>query len=240
MRTFLAAMWPTFFIRVSPASRNAKPACMNITSTAAKTTHTVDAAIVNSLVVMRLRPPPGACPSDLLALRKEGARGGSTGSPMAPSLHEHDVAPGAVEPAQPLAQPHDAEAAAPVQLDARGVLGEDAGLQRPDAAQLAALDERLEQGSADAAAAGSFRDVDALLGDACVDAPAGVRPERRPAEHLAVLLGDEPVLLEVSGVPVLPGRRLGLEGRDPGRDALLVDRLHGGPVAFGHGPDHAS
>ena len=28
-------MWPTFFIRVSPASRKAKPACMNITSTAA-------------------------------------------------------------------------------------------------------------------------------------------------------------------------------------------------------------
>ena len=30
-RTFFAAMWPTFFIRVRPASRNAKPACMNIT-----------------------------------------------------------------------------------------------------------------------------------------------------------------------------------------------------------------
>ena len=28
---FFAAMWPTFFIRVRPASRKAKPACMNIT-----------------------------------------------------------------------------------------------------------------------------------------------------------------------------------------------------------------
>src|SRR5215212_521995 len=42
MSTFFAAMWPAFFIRVSPASRNAKPACMNITSTAAITTQTVE------------------------------------------------------------------------------------------------------------------------------------------------------------------------------------------------------
>src|SRR5438445_6907813 len=45
MRTFLPAMWPAFFIRVRPASRNAKPACMNITSTAVMTTQMVDAAI---------------------------------------------------------------------------------------------------------------------------------------------------------------------------------------------------
>src|SRR5439155_19356960 len=45
MRTFLPAMWPAFFIRVRPASRKAKPACMNITSTAVMTTQMVDAAI---------------------------------------------------------------------------------------------------------------------------------------------------------------------------------------------------
>src|SRR5215467_14592844 len=50
MRTFLAAMWPTFFIRVRPASRNAKPACMNITSTAVTTTQIVLAAISRSLL----------------------------------------------------------------------------------------------------------------------------------------------------------------------------------------------
>ena len=49
MRTFFAAMCPTFFIRVSPASRNAKPACMNITRTAAMTTQIVLAAIASSL-----------------------------------------------------------------------------------------------------------------------------------------------------------------------------------------------
>src|SRR4029079_2134199 len=43
-------MWPTFFIRVRPASRNAKPACMNITSTAAITTQTVLTAIPRSLL----------------------------------------------------------------------------------------------------------------------------------------------------------------------------------------------
>ena len=42
MRTFLPAMWPAFFIRVRPASRKAKPACMNITSTAVMTTQIVD------------------------------------------------------------------------------------------------------------------------------------------------------------------------------------------------------
>ena len=50
MRTFFAAMWPTFFIRVSPASRKAKPACMNITSIAARTTQTVLAAMASSLL----------------------------------------------------------------------------------------------------------------------------------------------------------------------------------------------
>src|ERR671932_607402 len=48
MSTFLPAMCPAFFIRVSPASRNAKPACMNITRTAATTTQIVLAAIRRS------------------------------------------------------------------------------------------------------------------------------------------------------------------------------------------------
>src|SRR5436853_4797386 len=48
MRTFFPAMWPAFFIRVSPASRKAKPACMNITSTAVTTTQIVLAAISRS------------------------------------------------------------------------------------------------------------------------------------------------------------------------------------------------
>src|SRR4029079_8656376 len=49
MRMFLPAMWPAFFIRVRPASRKAKPACMNMTSTAVTTTQIVLAAINRSL-----------------------------------------------------------------------------------------------------------------------------------------------------------------------------------------------
>src|SRR5438552_17361811 len=41
-------MCAAFFIRVRPASRNAKPACMNITSTAVTTTQIVLAAIRRS------------------------------------------------------------------------------------------------------------------------------------------------------------------------------------------------
>src|SRR6185437_5708208 len=48
MRTFLPAMCAAFFIRVRPASRNAKPACMNMTRTAVTTTQIVLAAIRRS------------------------------------------------------------------------------------------------------------------------------------------------------------------------------------------------
>src|SRR5213083_1928542 len=48
MSTFLPAMCAAFFIRVRPASRKAKPACMNITSTAVTTTQIVLAAISRS------------------------------------------------------------------------------------------------------------------------------------------------------------------------------------------------
>src|SRR6478752_986606 len=58
MRTFLPAMCPAFFIRVRPASRKAKPACMNITSTAVMTTQIVDAAISSSCLDMELHLLP--------------------------------------------------------------------------------------------------------------------------------------------------------------------------------------
>src|SRR5215471_8368075 len=41
-------MCPAFFMRVSPASRNAKPACMNMTRTAVTTTQMVLAAMSRS------------------------------------------------------------------------------------------------------------------------------------------------------------------------------------------------
>src|SRR3954453_18314726 len=53
-------MCPAFFMRVNPASRNAKPACMNITSTAVTTTQIVDAATRRSCLAIELLPR-GAC-----------------------------------------------------------------------------------------------------------------------------------------------------------------------------------
>jgi hypothetical protein len=50
MRTFLPAMCAAFFMRVRPASRKAKPACMNITRIAAMTTQIVFAAMSRSLL----------------------------------------------------------------------------------------------------------------------------------------------------------------------------------------------
>ena len=52
------------------------------------------------------------------------------------------------------------------------VLGQDAGEQRPVAGRLGGRDERFEQAPADAATSGGLRDVDALPGDAAVDAAA--------------------------------------------------------------------
>src|SRR5438094_398938 len=60
MRTFLPAMWPAFFIRVRPASRKAKPACMNITRMAVTTTQIVDAATSRSCFDMELHLLPAA------------------------------------------------------------------------------------------------------------------------------------------------------------------------------------
>ena len=88
MSTFLAAMWPTFFIRVRPASRNAKPACMNMTRIAARTTQIVLAAIASSLLrhttsTSSSRRPVRLCvtlktgddPADAVAVLVAGAGG---------------------------------------------------------------------------------------------------------------------------------------------------------------------
>ena len=68
MRTFLPAMCAAFFMRVKPASRNANPACMNMTRTAASTTQTVLTAITRSAVFMRPRAHRGTDPSEGLSL----------------------------------------------------------------------------------------------------------------------------------------------------------------------------
>jgi hypothetical protein len=147
-----------------------------------------------------------------------------------PPLHEHDLPPDVVVPADSLACPDDAKAAALVQLERRNVLREDPGLDRPDPVLLRAADQLVEQRPSDAAALSRIGDVDAVLGDTCVDAALGNRGERGPADDLAALEGHEAVALQVRLVPVFPGGSLGLEGGVAAGDPLLVDRLHGRPV----------
>src|SRR5690349_13412085 len=65
-------MCAAFFIRVRPASRNANPACMNITSTAVTTTQIVLAATRKSLLdtcLHLLEPEPGPVVQHVLDLR---------------------------------------------------------------------------------------------------------------------------------------------------------------------------
>src|SRR5438445_10007660 len=86
-------MWPAFFIRVSPASRKAKPACMNMTRTAVMTTQMVLAAISRScLVTLRLlflalldqqKSPRDGCPTGLNARSTTAAVRGRPGGSVA-------------------------------------------------------------------------------------------------------------------------------------------------------------
>src|ERR1700722_14267113 len=92
--------------------------------------------------------------------------------PAAP-LDEDGVAPAAVMPADAVAPAHLPEPGRAVQGEARGVLGEDAGLDRPDARGLRRPDQGPQQAPPDAQAAGSRVDVNRVLDDARVDAPGG-------------------------------------------------------------------
>src|SRR5262249_42832079 len=143
---------------------------------------------------------------------------------------KNDVAPDTVEPAELLADPEDTEADTLVQLEARLVLREDPGLDRPDPRRFRALDQRLEQQPADAVAARPLGDVDRILRDAVVDTAIRDRREGRPPDHLAAVECDEPLISEVAAIPRFPRRRCRLEGGIPRCDALQVDALDGLPM----------
>jgi hypothetical protein len=66
----------------------------------------------------------------------------------AASLEEHHVAPLSAEPAEPLADADDPEAAPLVERDRGRVLGKNPGLKRPDAGVLGRSDELVEQAPA--------------------------------------------------------------------------------------------
>ena len=101
--------------------------------------------------------------------------GRSCSGHRAAAFDQEDVTPDAVVAAHPLAGADHPEAERPVQGEAGDVLGEDAGLDGPDARLLAGGDEGGEQRAADAVGLAAGVDVDAVLDDARVDRPAGDR-----------------------------------------------------------------
>src|SRR5260221_9049954 len=105
---------------------------------------------------------------------------------LAPPLEKHHVAPAAVVAPDPLAHAEDAEPARFVEREARGVLGEDPGLERPQPGRLGLAHHGLEERAPDAAPARGLGHVDALLGDPAVHLAPRDGGEGAPAEHDAV------------------------------------------------------
>src|SRR5438067_2991578 len=84
MRTFLPAMCAAFFMRVRPASRNANPACMNMTRIAATTTQSVLAAIRRFALLI--------APTPHRALRKRPCNSGLAAAPPCRRGRLHGIA----------------------------------------------------------------------------------------------------------------------------------------------------
>jgi hypothetical protein len=108
----------------------------------------------------------------LAASRLRPERSGLEPHAPAPPLHQHHVAPAAEVASDPLARTEHAEATGLVQRKAGRVLGEDPGLERPQAGLLRGAAHGLEQSATDAAPARGRGHVHAHLGDTCVDRAA--------------------------------------------------------------------
>ena len=97
----------------------------------------------------------------------------------------------------PLSHPHLAKSESSMQGEAGLVLREDPRLKGPDAASLAALHHRRQQGPADPTASRAVCDVHADLGDPTVDRAVADRSQRRPPHHLSAQPGHNPVIGEM-------------------------------------------
>ena len=151
----------------------------------------------------------------------------------AAAFEEDYVAPESVHAAQALACADDSESCFCVKTDAGDVFGKYSGLERPDAGEFGFSDEAREQRRADTRAARGLSNVDADFGDACIDAAAGHRRERGPAENFAVFGRDKAAAWNVAAIPLSPfGSRL-LEGGVAGGDSFEIDGPHRVPVGLG-------
>src|SRR4051794_35067007 len=116
----------------------------------------------------------------------------SSCDPRATSLEKDDVTPDARGVAADLFL--DADPAKPDALmegQAGGVVGLDAGDQRPDAGPLRLGDQRLEERTPDTAATRARVDIDTLPGDARIDLARRVAGDGRPTGDAPGEAGNE-------------------------------------------------
>ena len=114
-------------------------------------------------------------------------------------------------------RPTTRKAAGGVQAQAGDVLGEDAGLQGPEAGAFGGAHQFVQQGAAHTLSAGSGGHVDADLGHAAIDGTGGHGAERRPADDLAPLVARHQARLgQVALGPRAPSRAARSQ-RSPGR-----------------------
>jgi hypothetical protein len=152
----------------------------------------------------------------------------------AAALDQDDIAPAPMMLADAFPCPGDAEPGDPVQGHAGGVLREDAGLDGPDPGRLSRGDQRIQELTADAPAAGAGVDVDGMLDDTGVDAAAGDGRDGHPPGDMACRSRDEPVAGQPGRGEGRPVRRRGFEGGVALLDPGPVDAEHGGAVRTGH------
>lgn len=100
----------------------------------------------------------------------------------APPLHEDDVTPHPIQPADTLSDAYLAKAAGAVQAETGFIFREDTRLKGPDAGLLRRCNEGAQQRLAGTPAASCGSHVDTDFRDAGVDAAAGNRRQSRPAQ----------------------------------------------------------
>jgi len=149
----------------------------------------------------------------------------------ASTFQQDYVAPDAAKHPEPLAPANFAKAASFMQRDAGGVLGEDSGLQCPDAVLFGFVHEGRQQRAAYSQAASRRRNVNAHFGNSGVDAAARYLAERRPTKNRQIVSSDEPCEAQMISIPGFPIGSVSFKGRVAGADAFEVDRSHRLPVS---------
>lgn len=136
---------------------------------------------------------------------------------------------------------HDPKAGRLVESNAGDILGEDAGLDRPDAGPFGGVNELFEKCPTDSSSMCGRRDVDGIVDDTGVGAAVADRHSGDPPHDIARSGdGDEAMCREVVAVPGRPIRGSGLERRITSVEPLLMDPQHRPRVLPGHVHDEGA